>query len=310
MPTGFGWDFKTQYQKSQWENLEYRGRKYKDALYEKVTDNIACITLNRPEKRNAFNDGQFNDLGAGLHEANDDPDVRVVIIRGAGTCFGAGHELSSPKEEESPPVNPGLNPTGVDYYGFERRRCGKHEDIMNYPKIAIAQIHGYCIGASEIVAQSCDFIIAAEDAQFGNRGFGRFSFNICNWPGFWPAESNKLWGGRIMSEISGREAADMGIITKAVPFAELEAEVMKWAQAICKMPPQILFFTKEWLNGITDITGIGMAWRQHYAEHNMLQYVRFHPEEVNLYKTRRDKGLKGYVTARSVTATPGGELES
>ena len=93
MPTGFGWDFRTQYQRNQWENMEYRGRKYKEALYEKISDNIARITLNRPERRNALNDGMFGDLGAGLHEANDDPDVRVVIIRGAGTSFGAGHEL-------------------------------------------------------------------------------------------------------------------------------------------------------------------------------------------------------------------------
>mgnify|MGYP001602026270 CR=1 FL=1 len=204
-------------------------------------------------------------------------------------------------------MNPTLNPTGVDYYGFERPRCGKHEDIMNYPKITISQVHGYCIGASELVAQMCDFIIAAEDAQFGARGFGRFTFGIANWPGFWPAESMKAWGSGILPEISGKESADRGLITKAVPFAQLEAETMQWAQTVCKMPPQILFFTKEWLNGIADITGIGSAWRQHYAEHMMLQYVHFRPDEVSLYKTRRDKGLKGFITARAVEATPGEE---
>lgn len=305
MPTGFGWDFRTQYQRCQWENLEYRGRKYKDALYEKVSDNIARITLNRPERRNALNDGMFNDIGAGLHEANDDPDVRVVIIRGAGTSFGAGHELSSPTQEESPPINPALNPTGVDYYGLERRRCGKHEDIMNFPKITIAQVHGYCIGAHEIMAQMCDFVIAADDAQLGVRGFGRFTFGIANWPGFWPAESMKVWGGRLMGEISGKDAADRGLITKAVPVAELEAETMKWARVVLQMPPQVLFFAKEWLNGITDVTGVGAAWRQHYAEHLMLQYVHFRPEEVSLYKVRRDKGLKGFITTRAIDATPG-----
>ena len=309
MPTGFGWDFRTQYQKCQWENHEYKGRKYKDALYEKVSDNIARITLNRPERRNAFNDGMFNDMGAGLHEANDDPDVRVVIIRGAGTSFGSGHELSSPTEEESPPINPKLNPTGVDYYGLERRRCGKHEDIMNYPKITIAQVHGYCIGASEIVAQVCDFVIAAEDTQFGVRGFGRFTFGIANWPGFWPGESQKAWCGHLLGEISGKEAADGGMITKAVPFAQLEEETMKWAKIVCEMPPQILFFAKEWLNVIADISGISTAWRQHYAEHLMLQYVHFRPEEVSMYKVRRDVGLKGFITSRSAASTPDAEVK-
>ncbi|MFQ5826037.1 MAG: enoyl-CoA hydratase/isomerase family protein [Dehalococcoidia bacterium] len=304
MPTGFGWEFKTQYQKCQWENMEYRGRNYRDALYEKVTPQIARITFNRPEKRNAFNDGQFADMLAGLHEANDDPDVRVVILRGAGPCFGAGHELSSPKEEESPPVSPSLNPTLVDYYGFERRRCDKHQDIMNYPKPTIAQVHGFCIGASEIVATACDFIIAAEDAQFGLRGFGRFPFNIVNWPGFWPAESLKIHGGRLLPELSGREAAEGGLITRAVPLEGLEAEVMRWAGVICQMPAEVLTITKEWLNGIADISGMGASWRSHFAEHLMLQYVHFHPDEVSLYKARRDRGLKGFFVERAVSATP------
>jgi len=87
MPTGFGWEFKTQYQKCYWENGEYREREYRDSLYEKLSDRIARITFNRPDKRNAFNDRQFEDFSAALHQANDDPDIRVVILRGAGTCF-------------------------------------------------------------------------------------------------------------------------------------------------------------------------------------------------------------------------------
>lgn len=303
MPTGFGWDFKTQYQKCQWEAMEYRGRKYKDALYEKVSPRIARITFNRPEKRNAFNDGQFNDMLAGLHEANDDPDVRVVIFRGAGPCFGAGHELGSPSQEESPPVNPALNPTLVDYYGFERRRCGKHEDVMHYPKITIAQVHGYCIGASQIVAASSDLIIAAEDAQFGIRGFGTFPFGITNWPGCWPAESNKLYSGRLLPEMSGKEAAAIGIVNKAVPRERLEAEVLQWAEALSHLSPEVVTIAKEWLTGTMDITGIGAAWRSHYMEHLMIQYVRFRPGEVNLYKSRRNKGLTGFLAERAASAT-------
>lgn len=306
MPTGFGWNFRTQYQKNQWENMEYKGREYKDALYDKITSEIARVTFNRPEKRNAFNDGQFNDMLAGLHEANDDPDVKVVILRGAGPCFGSGHELSSPKEEESPPVYPGLNPTLVDYYGFERRRCSKQEDIMNLPKVTIAQVHGYCIGASELVALSCDLTIAAEDAIMGVRGFGRIPFNINEFPGFWPAESNKIYGpygGSLVSEISGKKAAELGLINKAVPASELEGEVMKWANMICQMPPETLMLTKEWLNAIYDVAGAGAAFRSHYADHLMIQYVRFHPEEVNLYKERKDKGLKGFIVTRSDKAT-------
>lgn len=303
MPTGFGWDFKTQYQKNQWEDMEYKGRRYAEALYEKVNSQIARITFNRPERRNALNDGMFNDFLAGLHQANDDPEVRVVIIRGGGPCFGSGHDLSSPPGEESPPVNPSLNPTMLDYYGFERRRCGKHEDLLHYPKLTVAQVHGACVGASEMIALLSDITIAAEDAQLGVRGFGRFPFGPGHWSGCWPSESDKLYGGRLLSEVSGKEAADIGVITKAVPLVELEGEVMKWAEALCRLSPEVVCIAKEWLNGMLDITGMGASWRAHYAEHLMLQYVRFHPEEVSMYKSKRDRGLKGFLGQRAEAAT-------
>ena len=125
------------------------------------------ITLRRPEKRNALNDKMFEDYQAGLHQANDDPEVKVVVIKGAGIGFCAGHELSSPEGEESPPVHPSLKLTTRDFYNLERRRCSKHEHLFHYPKPTIAQVHGRCIGAGEAIASSCDFTIAAEDAIFG-----------------------------------------------------------------------------------------------------------------------------------------------
>lgn len=309
MPTGFGRDFVTQYQKCEWEHAEYRGREYRDALYDKVSDRIARITFNRPEKRNAFTDRMFEDMFAGLHQANDDPDVRVVIIRGAGPCFGAGHELSSPEDQDSPPVHPSKNPTMVDYYGFERRRCTKWETITDFPKITIAQVHGHCIGASQIVASCCDLIIAAEDAQFGIRGFGNLHHGVTYWP-IWPLWSNKAYAGHVVSECSGKEAAELGFVNKAVPKERLEEETLKWAEILSQLSPEVVAITKEWINGTLDITGMGSAQRNHFISHVALQYVRFRPYEVNLYKAKRDKGLKGFLKDRAIAATPGATPES
>lgn len=306
MPTGFGWDFKSQYQKCQWEAAEYKDRQYKDTLFEKVSDSIVRLTFNRPERRNAFNDSQFSDFHAGLHQANDDPAVKVVIIRGAGPAFGSGHDLSSPGQEESPPVNPKLNPTVVDYIGLERRRCGKHEDVMNFPKMTIAQVHGACIGAHEILAGSCDFIIAAENAVLGVRGFGRMSLWASNYHGLWPAGSNKFHGGTLLPEISGKEAEAVSLVNKAVPVEELEAEALKWADGLSRLPLETLVVIKEWFNGMMDMSGFGATQRLHYAQHLQIQYTRFRPDEVNFYKMRRDKGLKGFIAGREQASTPRG----
>ena len=306
MPTGFGWDFKTQYMKCYWEANDYRDWDFQLVIYEKVSDRIARITLNRPEKRNAFNDRLFEDLSAAMHKANDDPKVRVVIIKGAGGGFGAGHDLSSPEGEETPPVHPSINPTLQDYYGFERRRCAKYEDIADYPKITIAQVHGKCIGASQIFAAMCDIIICTEDAQFGIRGFGSQLHGLTEWP-IWPLWSNKAYAGHAVTEMSGTEAAELGFANKAVSIEKLEDETLRWAETLTQLPSEAVAVTKEWMNGMLDIMGMGGISRAHFHAHLALQYVRFRPDEVNLYKAKKDKGFKGFLEDRSKTASPKAE---
>jgi len=289
--------------KCYWEANDYRDWDFQLVIYEKVNDSIARITLNRPDKRNAFNDRMFEDLSAAMHRANDDPDVRVVIIRGAGSGFGAGHDLSSPEKEETPPVHPSINPTLQDYYGFERRRCAKYEDVMDYPKITIAQVHGKCIGASQIFASMCDIIICTEDAQFGIRGFGSQLHGLTEWP-MWPLWSNKAYAGHAITEVSGKEAEALGFANKAVPADKLEQETLRWAEMLSHLPSEAVAVTKEWINGMLDIMGMGSTQRAHFHAHLTLQYVHFRPDEVNLYKAKKDKGLKGFLEDRAKTATP------
>jgi enoyl-CoA hydratase len=303
MPTGFGWDFKTQYMKNYWEANDWREWDFQLVIYEKVNERIVRITLNRPDKRNAFNDRLYEDLSAAMHRANDDSDVRVVIICGAGKGFGAGHDLSSPEGEETPPVHPSINPTLQDYYGFERRRCAKYEDIMDYPKITIAQVHGKCIGASQIFTAMCDITICSEDAQFGIRGFGSQLHGLTEWP-IWPLWSDKAYAGRAVTEMSGKEAADLGFANKAVPADKLEEETLRWAEALSQLPSEAVAVTKEWMNGMLDIMGVGGTQRAHFHAHLALQYVHFRPDEVNLYKVKKDKGFKGFLEDRAKTATP------
>jgi len=294
----------TQYQKRQWQAMPYEGREFSAALYEK-DGAIARITLNRPEKRNALNDAMFNDLMAGLHRANDDPDVRVVIIRGAGTSFCAGHDLSSPEGEESPPVHPNLAPNVRDFYNIERRRCNKHEDLFNFPKPTIAQVHGYCIGAGGEIQAACDITIAAEDAQFGIRGFGVAPIGLYGMNmGPWPGASQKLGAGKMLPEIPGKEMEMIGAINRAVPLEKLEEETNKWALAIASLPPDALAVTKEFVNGMLDITGYGAEWRVHYEGHVTIQWVRFRPDEVSFYRSKKHGGLKGFLEERAIHSTP------
>lgn len=289
--------YKFQYHVDQTASIAGAGHAYSAALYEQDGP-IARITLNRPEKRNAFNDAMFADLMAGLDQARHAPEVKVVVIRAAGMAFSAGHDLSSPPGEETPPISPQLKPTVRDYYHVERRRCGKHEDIWHYPKITIAQVQGACIGAGEFVMAACDFAIAAEDAVFGASGFGRRTVGPAEFP-FWPLGSERFRAGRVLPAISGRETAEMGLVTRAVPRAELEATVEDLAARLCRLPYQMLLLAKEWIGGVLDIGGLGLGFRAHYEGHIAIQWIRFGDDEVNFYKARRDHGLHGYISQRS-----------
>ncbi len=304
-----GLKFKTQYQKNQYEEAYQKmvreGGKHEAVIYEKV-GRIAWITLNRPEKMNALNDALYEGLLAGLGQAAQDPEVRVVVIKGAGRGFCAGHDLASTKTDETTPVHPDRAPTVRDYFGLERRRCSKYEDVLNFPKPIIAQVHGICIGAGENLQASCDITIVAEDAQIGVRGFGRVTaedFDYIIAP--WPSGSQKIRAGRMLPEITGKEAAELGLVNKAVPADKLEEEVNRWAEALASIPPDALTFAKETINGIQDITGFGLSQRGHYEGHLALQFVRFRPDETNMYKSQRDKGFKAFLTERAMHATPG-----
>jgi len=297
--------WRTQYMQRQWEFSQWEGREYTDALYEK-NGKIARITLNRPEKRNALNDKMFEDMLAGLHQANDDPEVRVVIIKGAGIGFCSGHELSSPVGEESPPVHPSLKPTIRDFYGLERRRCSKHEHLFHFPKPTIAQVHGRCVGAGEAISASCDFTIAAEDSVFGVRGFTALPLGFSCYVGAWPAGSHKLRAGHLRPERTGLDMARIGAVNKAVPLDQIEEEVEKWAQAVLLIAAEPLAIQKELINGIQDITGMGASWRTHYEGHIGLQWVKFRKDEVSFYKAKKDSGLKGFLDDRAThTSGPG-----
>jgi enoyl-CoA hydratase/carnithine racemase len=272
---------------------------------------LAYLTLNRPERRNAFNDAMYTGLLAGLHRALADDAVRVVVIKGAGLGFSAGHDLTSPKQageepEETPPIPPGLRPTVADYFNIERRRCHKYEELLSYPKLLVAQVHGFCIGAGEFLQAACDFTYAAADAQFGTRGFGRATTGVASVESGWPGGSQASRGGSLLDELSGADAAGAGLINGAVPAARLDEEVRVVALRLAELPAEAAARAKQWYHHLWDSAGLGLAYRTHYEGHISIQWTRFRPGEVNFYKLRRDQGLTGYFRERAEAATPAG----
>jgi len=229
-------------------------------IYE-VKDRIAKITMNRPEKRNALNYALLTDLDTAFAEADNDPEVRVVILAANGRAFSAGYDLAG-----SPYIS---IPEGYDRWTTAnalktlRGISERYLRIMNLTKPTIAQVHGYCLAGGCYLQMLCDVAVAAEDAAIGHpagRGGGVTSMPL--WVTFLGLRKAKeiLMFSKV---ISGKEAERIGLVNKAVPTDQLATEVWKMALELAEVPPDGMMIMKEALNTHADIMGRGALFAYH-----------------------------------------------
>lgn len=206
---------------------------FQDILYEK-TDQVARITINRPQKLNAFTARTLNEMIDAFHDAALDRTVGVVVLTGAGEkAFSSGGDVSWEQEG-------GIEAT------FDRFP-DVHNAMRHCLKPIIARVNGYAIGGGHHLAYFCDLTIAAEHAVFGQNGPRVGS----------PADvhlvSYLVWivGAKRAREIwytcrryDARKALDFGLVNAVVPMADLDAEVNRWCQEILEKSPTCLSILK------------------------------------------------------------------
>lgn len=259
-------------------------------------DLIGRVTLNRPEKINALSAELLRELETALGIMAKDDTIRVIVIRGSGRGFGAGYDLGG-----APPSYGGSAPPNWKYRLSPHRahlQDGSRRQmfIFNLPKVIIAQVHGYCLAGSCEYAMMSDLVIAAEDAKIGHpgiRGLGH-PRNSCIWPmviGMRKAKELMYTG----DTISGIEAAEIGMINKAVPLDKLEEEVTVLAERIGNQSPDALAIHKEAMNRWYQAMGMEASVMS-AADYD---YVYQHTQSaIDLQKKIREEGLKEAFTWR------------
>ena len=201
---------------------------------------IATITLNRPEQLNTIVPPMPDELEAAMHQATRDPSVKVVILRGAGRSFCGGYNFGQGFHHWDEHMNTeGRWDPGKDFAFATTPALSPHQKFMSIwrsSKPVIAQIHGWCVGGGSDNALCADLVIASEDARIGtpySRMWGSYLSGMWIYRlGLTKAKEYALTG----RPLSGREAADVGLINKAVPFAELEARVLTVARQLASIP--------------------------------------------------------------------------
>ncbi len=223
-------------------------------------DAVATITLNRPERLNTIVPPMPDELEAAVSTANRDPSVSVLALRGAGRGFCAGFDFSEGVKHWSDLLDTeGKWDPGKDFVGVTSPFTGpvpKFMSIWRSPKPVIAQVHGWCVGGGSDLALCADLVVAADDARIGtpySRVWG------CYLTGMWlyrlgltKAKELALSG----KPLSGTEAAEVGLINRAVPFDALEDEVRRQARELAQIPVSQLAAMKLIVNQAYENMGL------------------------------------------------------
>lgn len=277
---------------------------YNSILYE-TDERIARITLNRPERLNAIDRHMPGELRDAVEEANRDSSIHVIILQGAGRAFCSGYDLKI--FAETPGANAGVQDMPwdpmIDYQMMsENTRC--FMSVWRSLKPVLCKVQGFAVAGGSDIALCADLIIMAEDAKIGYPPAR-----------VWGTPTTAMWVYRVGAErakrmlltgdlIDGVEAERMGLITKAVPESELDAEVRRWADRMKGVPKNQLMMQKLMINqayenmgiantqmtanlfdGISRHTPEGVAWKARAEEVGFQQAVRERDSGDNIAET-------------------------
>lgn len=221
-----------------------------------AADGVATLTLNRPEKRNAMNPQLHREIYDALQKLEGDPDCRVLVIAGAGSSFCSGMDL----KEYFADVDDASAARDAN-----RRLANDWGDrlLRMFPKPTIAMIQGWCLGGAFTIVCSCDFAIAAEDARFAltevNWG-GSPAGMVSKVLGTLVAYRDALWYAMTAEEFDGRRAAEIKLVSKAVPADRLRDETYALAARLASLDGPALRTTKEAFKQVLDMSYEQAYW--------------------------------------------------
>ena len=257
---------------------------------------IAYITLNRPERLNAICDGFPQQLASCVEKANDDDEIRVIVLSGAGNGFCSGYDLKEYAENPGPNIGSQEMPWDpmIDYK-FMRKCTDSFMTLWRSYKPVICKVHGFAVAGGSDIALCSDIIIMAEDAQIGYPPAR-----------VWGCPTTMMWIYRVGMEsakrmlltgdlISGKEAERIGLICKSVPGDELQDHVNALANRMASMPKNQLMMQKLIINQA--YTNMGLESTQMMA--TVFDGIARHtPEGVAFKKRCEEVGFKQAVIER------------
>ncbi|MER8577086.1 enoyl-CoA hydratase-related protein, partial [Mesorhizobium sp. M1409] len=257
--------------------------KYEHLLYEVDAEHVCWLTLNRPDKANAMNERLIAELHSGLLRADDDDNVNVIVIRGAGKGFCGGHDLEDDVNDDRSSI-----------YSY-RLKYFKQFDEFSTPwrvtKPVIASMHKFAVGKGFELSLFCDLSIATTDTlmgysevRFGGTGHCMFM----PWLVHMKTAKELLLTGR---NVLAPEAKEMGLVNKVVAPEELEEVTRRTATLMARIPRDMQRVHKMYLNRVYEIQGLKTA-TDYYLEVVAIMGQSPVPEGAEFTRVTAEKGLR------------------
>jgi enoyl-CoA hydratase len=255
-------------------------------LVDDPAPHVRRLTLNRPAKRNALSNALRGELFAALEAGDGGAEVRVMIVRGAGSCFSSGYDLAG---VEALPFH-----TAGGQGQWARHVVEGCFRIWDLAKPVIAQVHGWCLAGGSELAVACDLVYVAHDAQIGYPAVRTMSppdNQYHAWlMGLRPAMEMMLTG----DSMSGDEAVRLGFANRAFDTADLEAEVLAMAERIAKVDPELAQLNKRLVHRQMEAMGLRAGLRAGTDLHAL----GWHTNASRAYMAKMREGVKEALTAR------------
>lgn len=262
---------------------------------------IATVTLNRPDKANTIRPPMPEEIERALALANADAEVRVIVLEGAGDSFCAGFDFSDNLahfEAWGMPRDPEHWDPGQDMMIAVSPFQGPIPKLMSIwrsPKPVIAKVHGWCVGGGSEMALLADLVIVSDDARLGTpyaRVWG------CHLTGMWiyrlgltRAKAFALTG----DSLSGREAAEIGLVNLSVPLEQLDATVQEHAEKLARIPTSQLVAMKLVTNQAFERMGL---WQTVTLGPILDGIMRNTPEGKAFVRRAKAEGVRAAIAER------------
>jgi enoyl-CoA hydratase len=270
-----------------------------DTILYRVDGPVATITFNRPDQLNTIVPPMPDEFEAAMQLATRDAAVKVVVVRGAGRSFCAGYDFGGGfRHWDDFLTTDGRWDPGKDFVMATAPALAPTQKFMSMwrsPKPVIAQVHGWCVGGGSDTALCADLVIASEDARIGtpySRMWGAYLSGMWLYRlGLTKAKEYALTG----KPLSGREAADVGLINKAVPFEQLEAEVRRTAAQLASIPASQLAAMKLIVNQAYEHMGLHATQTLGPILDGLMRNT---PDALGFIERAREEGVRSVVADR------------